>query len=91
MWNTRKYILIVLSSMSLTCISDDDKPEIPFLESITIDAFEGDSIVIEAKPNIGWEFSHWVINNDSINFEIEYSFIMPPNDLNFVAVFIEDK
>lgn len=54
---TRKYILsiilIVLSSIILTCNPYVDKPEISFLESTTIDAFEGDSIVIKAKPNIG--------------------------------------
>lgn len=90
-----KYILltylILISFIITTCLSDVDEANVSLFEPLIVDSFEGKTIYIKAEPNIGWKFSHWVINNDSISNKIEYTFIMPPTDINVIAIFIKNK
>jgi hypothetical protein len=47
----------------------------------------GDTVVISAEPYEGYSFNCWVHGEDTLSFNQQYTFIMPPTNIVFKAVF----
>jgi hypothetical protein len=48
---------------------------------------EGKSVTVEAEPEPGFEFSHWLKDGEIVSTNQTFTFSMPAKDLTLKAVF----
>lgn len=64
--------------------------------TITVDQPKGDVkigtvINLKAKPNYGYVFSGWYVDDECVSADTEFAYIMPNNDVVVTAVFAKEK
>ncbi|PKP31914.1 MAG: hypothetical protein CVT99_06815 [Bacteroidetes bacterium HGW-Bacteroidetes-16] len=47
----------------------------------------GSVVTVSANASTGYHFICWMLNNEIVSYEADYTFVMPPNDVNLSAVF----